>query len=200
MIKHLRREDHLRLQACNGPATCRYSTDPQELITHSADGNGREIQLRSASVFCSSLSETRRRTCCHRARPRVFTGLMLGLSTWRVVTLLGEFLTLQGSDLRNASSIMTVRGVWKLVSFLQCTLFPPGPTQCIAMQLVSTSRMNYVISMAPRGSTLVRICYYTAVIDLGKPRIVITGVTVVNHDDLQRPLITTSRSILSLAS
>jgi hypothetical protein len=54
--------------------------------------------------------------------------------------------------------------------------------------------------MALLGGTLVGIYYYTAVIDLGKPRIVITGVTVVNHDDLQRPLITTSRSILSLAS
>lgn len=67
---------------------------------------------------------------------------MLGLSIWRVITLPRKFLTLQGSDLQNASSIMTVRGVWKTVSF----------------------------------------------------------VTMVDHDDLLRPLITTSHSILSLAS
>ena len=142
MIKYLSREDHLRLQACNGPATCRYSTDPQELIMHSADGNGREIRLCSASFFFSCLSETCRRTCCQKAHPQAFTGLMLGLSIWRVITLPRKFLTLQGSDLQNASSIMTVRGVWKTVSF----------------------------------------------------------VTMVDHDDLLRPLITTSHSILSLAS
>jgi hypothetical protein len=60
--------------------------------------------------------------------------------------------------------------------------------------------MNHVISMALLGGTLVGIYYYTAVIDLGKPHIIIAGVTVVNHDDLRQSLITTSRSILSSAS
>jgi hypothetical protein len=54
--------------------------------------------------------------------------------------------------------------------------------------------------MALLGGTLVGIYYYTAVVDLGKPHIIIAGVTVVNHDDLQRSLVTTSRSILSSAS
>lgn len=133
------------------------------------------IRLRSARFFCSCLSETCRQTCCHKARPRAFTGLILGLSTWRGVILPGKFLTKQGSDLQNASSIMTVRGVWKTVSFMQCTFFPPwpylAPRHVTCFHFANELCDLHGSERWHSGKTML----LHSVIRLGKPRIVITG-------------------------